>query len=71
MRPRENIASDDATTASSFPIRLLTVALVLTTVTIAWLGWIIFDERRDAKMFQGESLRIEELRGVIVHLDEV
>ena len=71
MRPRENIASDDATTASSFPIRLLTIALVLTTVTIAWLGWIIFDQRRDAKMFQGEFLRIEELRGVIVHLDEV
>jgi PAS domain S-box-containing protein len=65
------MASDAATAASSFPIRLLTIALVLTTVTIAWFGWIIFDQRRDAKMFQGESLRIEELRGVIVHLDEV
>ena len=65
------MAGDAATAASSFPIRLLTIALVLTTVTIAWLGWIIFDDRRDAKMFQGESLRIEELRGVIVHLDEV
>ena len=65
------MAGDAATAASSFPFRLLTLALVLTTVTIAWLGWIIFDQRRDAKMFQGESLRIEELRSVIVHLDEV
>ena len=40
-------------------------------MAFAWFGWIIFDERRDAKMFQDESLRIEELRGVIVHLDEV
>jgi two-component system cell cycle sensor histidine kinase/response regulator CckA len=65
------MARDDAATAIHFPIRLLTVALVLTTVAFAWFGWIIFDERRDAKMFQDESLRTEELRGVIVHLDEV
>jgi len=66
LRSRENMASDDGTAASTFPIRLLTIALVLTTVTICLVGLIIFDERRDAKMFQGESLRIEELRGVIV-----
>jgi PAS domain S-box-containing protein len=65
------IARDDAATAIHFPIRLLTIALVLTTVAFAWFGWIIFDERRDAKMFQDESLRTEELRGVIIHLDEV
>ena len=58
MTTQENMAGDAATAASSFPFRLLTIALVLTTVTIAWLGWIIFDQRRDAKMFQGESLRI-------------
>jgi hypothetical protein len=32
-----------ATAAIRFPIRLLTIALVLTTVTFAWFGWIIFD----------------------------
>jgi PAS domain S-box-containing protein len=57
--------------AIHFPTRLLTIALVLTTVTFAWFGWVIFDARRDVKMFQDESLRIEELRGVIIHLDEV
>jgi PAS domain S-box-containing protein len=65
------MATDSATTAIRFPIRLLTVALVLTTVTIVWFGWAVFDARRDARRFRDESLRIEELRGVIVHLDEV
>ena len=60
-----------AITATRFPVRLLTIALVLTAMAFAWLGWVIFDERRDAETFQGESLRIEELRSVIVHLDEV
>ena len=71
MPTQQIIARDDAATAIHFPIRLLTIALVLTTVAFAWFGWIIFDERRDAKMFQDESLRTEELRGVIIHLDEV
>ena len=40
-------------------------------MAFAWFGWIIFDARRDAKMFTDRLSRIEELRGVIVHLDEV
>jgi two-component system cell cycle sensor histidine kinase/response regulator CckA len=68
---QQNMATDGAATAIHFPFRLLTVALVLTTVTFAWSGWIIFDARRDVKTFQDDSLRIEELRGVIVHLEEV
>ncbi len=58
-------------TAIRFPIRLLSVALVLTTMAFVGFGWIIFDARRDAVMFGDRLSRIEELRGVIVHLDEV
>ena len=68
---QQNIARDDAITAIRFPIRLLTVALVLTTMAFAGFGWNIFDARRDAAMFGDRLSRIEGLRGVIVHLDEV
>ncbi|HEX7518228.1 MAG TPA: PAS domain S-box protein, partial [Chthoniobacterales bacterium] len=71
MPTQQNIARDDTITAIRFPIRLLTVALVLTTMAFAGFGWIIFDARRDAEMFRDRLSRIEELRGVIVHLGEV
>jgi hypothetical protein len=66
LSPQQNIARDDAITATRFPIRVLTIAFVLTTVIFAWFGWIIFDARHDAKMFTDHVSRIEELRGVIV-----
>jgi PAS domain S-box-containing protein len=34
---------DGATSAIRFPIRLLTIAFVLTAVTFAWFGWLIMD----------------------------
>ena len=71
MTTQENMATDGAATASRFPIRLLTVAFVLTTIAFAWFGWNIFDAGRDEKAFTDRLSRIEELRGVIVHLDEV
>jgi hypothetical protein len=71
MLTRKHTAGEKAITAIRFPIRLLTVALVLTTMACAGFGWIIFDARRDSEMFRDRLSRIEELRGVIVHLDEV
>ena len=72
MTTPQNIArEDEAITAIRFPIRLLTVACLLTITAFAGFGWTVFDELRDAKMFAGRLSRIEELRGVIVHLDEV
>jgi two-component system cell cycle sensor histidine kinase/response regulator CckA len=65
------MARDEAITAIRFPIRLLTVACLLTIMAFAWFVWIIFDARRDTEMFTDRLSRIEELRGVIVHLDEV
>jgi PAS domain S-box-containing protein len=71
LLPQQNITRDDAITAIRFPIRLLTVACLLTIMALAGFGWIIFDNLRDAKMFTTQVSRIEELRGIIVHLDEV
>src|ERR1039457_626594 len=68
---QQNMARDEAITAIRFPIRLLTVACLLTIMAFAWFVWIIFDARRDTEMFIDRLSRIEELRGVIVHLDEV
>ena len=44
---------------------------LLTIMAFAWFGWIIFDIGRDEKIFLDKGSQIEELRGVIVHLDEV
>ena len=40
-------------------------------MAFTWFGWVRFDAGRDEKLFTGRLSRIEELRGVIVHLDEV
>jgi two-component system sensor histidine kinase/response regulator len=68
---QQNIARHEAVTAIRFPIRLLTVTLLLTIVTFAGCGWIVLKARRDMKVFTDRVSRMEELRGVIVHLDEV
>jgi two-component system cell cycle sensor histidine kinase/response regulator CckA len=67
----QDIGRDDAITAIRFPIRLLTLVCLLTIVAFAWFGWILFDISRDAKIFLDKGSRIEELRGVLVNLDEV
>ena len=71
MTTPKNMAADGATTAANYPVRLLTTALVLTTVAFAWFGWVIVDSGRDAKIARDQSTRMEELRGVIRHFGEV
>jgi PAS domain S-box-containing protein len=68
---QKNIAEDKAITVVRFPIRLITAACLITTITFAGFGWTIFDNIRDAELFTNRLSRIEELRGIIVHLDEV
>ena len=69
---RPNLVRDDAVAAATgFPIRLLTIACFLTMTAFAWFGWNVFDARRDVNIFTGRLSRVEELRGIIVHLDEV
>jgi PAS domain S-box-containing protein len=58
-------------TAIRFPIRILAVALVLTTATFGWLGWIMLDVHRDVALDRVQSARMEELQGVVRHVGEV
>jgi len=46
------------------------MALALTVIIFAWFGFIIFDARRDVKMFEAEFLRIGQTRNEIVDLEE-
>ena len=54
-----------------FPFRLFPVAFILTIFAFGWLGWIIFDTVRDGRLNTEKMSRVDQLRGVIVHLDEV
>jgi signal transduction histidine kinase len=54
-----------------YPEGLLTVALLLTAVVVALLSWTVHDSHRLAAMTKDRYLRFENLRSVIVHLDEV
>jgi len=58
-------------TSIRFPIRLHSLACFLTIVAFAWFSWIIFNLGREEKVFTERLSRIERLRGVIIHLDEV
>lgn len=53
------------------PMVLLTVATALTWVTVAWCVLYSFSTYQDAKMTIERDLRMDQLRGTIVHLDEV
>jgi len=71
MRIRKTTAAEKAIAAIPFPIRLLTIACLMTIMAFAGFGWVIFNNIHDAKMFTGRLSRVEELRGIMVHLDEV
>ena len=53
------------------PIILLAVALVLSMAALLWLGWHVHGYLGDATTRRERDSRIEELRAVMVHLDEV
>jgi PAS domain-containing protein len=54
-----------------FPARLLTGALAISVLLMVGLGWSAYRSYRTIDTVQLHSLRIKELQGVIVHLDEV
>ena len=56
---------------TAFPARALTGALVLSIVVLVALIWFMLDSYRNVTAGQQHNLRIEGLRGTIVHLDEV
>ncbi|MEJ0091167.1 MAG: HAMP domain-containing sensor histidine kinase [Limisphaerales bacterium] len=56
---------------TAFPARLLAVALIMTSVVLVAFVRFTFGSYRNVTTGQRQNLRIQELRGDIVHLDEV
>jgi len=54
-----------------FPGLFLTVMVVLTVAVVAWYGWSVVDAYRSVRSAEVLTLRIERLRGIVIHLDEV
>jgi PAS domain S-box-containing protein len=54
-----------------FPVKLLTGALIFSGVLLIALVWSTSESYRKVQADQRNDLRLEELRGEIVHLDEV
>src|SRR5688572_7273503 len=52
-------------------IKLFILAFVFTGAALAWLGWSTYGLFADDSVIKGQIWRTEELRGTIVHLDEV
>ena len=53
------------------PIASLTLVMALNVLMLAWLGWYSYGVHREAKTTRTRDLRVERLRGTIIHLDEV
>ena len=56
---------------SRFPVWFLSVALGLTATVCTWLGWSAVASLQFHELSQRRTVRFEQLRGVILHLDEV
>jgi len=57
--------------ATAFPVRWLAVGLVLTTVVLLTMLWSALGSFQNVTTVQLRNLRLQELSGRIVHLDEV
>jgi signal transduction histidine kinase len=56
---------------SRFPIGFLTVAVLVTVVALGWATWEISRGYLTTRRVAERNAQIEDLRGIIVHLDEV
>lgn len=54
-----------------FPMKILAIVLVLSMALFIGLGWYTWNSYRQFKMIQGQDFRLQELTGIIIHLDEV
>ena len=50
---------------------LLTIVLLTSIASLTWLGWCSYGEYQETKARYERDRKIEELRGMIIHLDEV
>ena len=76
IRNEENVtpqvADCEPTMASNrYSIKLFIVAFVFTGAVLAWLSWSTYDLYTHDTKFEKQVGLAEELRGTIVHLDEV
>ena len=62
---------DEDRSKKSRVVPLLTVAIVLTGAALAWLSWTVYESYRFTNSDMERGFRIEQLRGEIIHLDEV
>ena len=53
------------------PSRFLALLVMVTVVVIVWLGWSVYLSSRTMAAAEQRALKIERLRGIIVHLDEL
>jgi diguanylate cyclase (GGDEF)-like protein/PAS domain S-box-containing protein len=53
------------------PTRLLTAAVILTCTVLVWFGWITYNSYEVTRVIHERLLRVQELQGVVTHLDEV
>jgi two-component system sensor histidine kinase/response regulator len=53
------------------PTRVLTVAVLLTGTILVWFGWNTYSSYRVTRVIHDRLLRVQELQGVVTHLDEV
>jgi len=53
------------------PMRLLTASALLTCAVLVWFGWNIYSSYRMSRVIRERLFQIQELQGVITHLDEV
>ena len=66
------VTAREPTMASNrFSIKLFTIAFVFTAAVLAWLSWSTYDLYTYDTVIKGQVWRTEELRGTIIHLDEV
>ena len=65
------MARNHAAPVGRFPMRFLTVAVILTGVVLAWSGWTTYDSYRLAIAARQRDFKIAQLRGTIIYLGEV
>ena len=65
------MTSHESGTRTPFPVRWLATGLLLTTLVLLTMLWSAFDSFQNVTSVQQRNLRLQELSGSIVHLDEV
>ena len=54
-----------------FPTLFLTIAMMLTVTVLGWFGWNSYKSYHAGNIIRERYFRIQELQGIITHLDEV